>query len=567
MRYKHYLRLAGCIVTAGVLATLYIFGVPQLARFRFRSDLPPYDWGVYGVAPFRSYQSCSLTSPKLEILQWDPRCNSDFTFLAPRGFSVAEPSLLILDAQGDPVWVDYSWGEVHDFRVQQFKGKDYLTFWAGVQRGIHGEGSWYMLSSSYQLCYKISPVGKNLLGDLHEFQITDSGTALVTIYESIPFDLTAIGGPSSGWIYDCLFQEIDIVTGELLFEWRASNHYPISSTFLPLVGGDMSKPFDAFHMNSVDKDTRGNYLVSMRHTHTVSNINGKTGAVLWTLGGRLNDFTDVTDSGATEFSWQHDARWRGDNTITLLNNAAREFDSPGPYSYGMAIQLDIEARQATLQTLYSDSQQVLATSQGNLQVLQNGNVFVGWGHSAAFTEFTPEGEILCDIHFGASAYFSFGRIVSYRTFKGSWSGAPLTKPKAKMIDGGVYVSWNGATDVWEWQLEASDQPQREKPTFTMLEKTRKIGFETRISAPIVNQYMEFRVVALDAHGVVLGVTETMKIEAMLQGNSSNLRILLTVALISCAFLAVWYFWKRYGPHRTWPWRYQEYHTVPSNKSS
>lgn len=136
-----------------------------------------------------------------------------------------------------------------------------------------------------------------------------------------------------------------------------------------------------------------------------------------------------------------------------------------------------------------------------------------------------------------------------------------------MIDGGVYVSWNGATDVWEWQLEASDQPQREKPTFTMLEKTRKIGFETRISAPIVNQYMEFRVVALDAHGVVLGVTETMKIEAMLQGNSSNLRILLTVALISCAFLAVWYFWKRYGPHRTWPWRYQEYHTVPSNKSS
>lgn len=233
-------------------------------------------------------------------------------------------------------------------------------------------------------------MGKNLLGDLHEFQITDSGTALVTIYESIPFDLTAIGGPSSGWIYDCLFQEIDIVTGELLFEWRASNHYPISSTFLPLVGGDMSKPFDAFHMNSVDKDTRGNYLVSMRHTHTVSNINGKTGAVLWTLGGRLNDFTDVTDSGATEFSWQHDARWRGDNTITLLNNAAREFDSPGPYSYGMAIQLDIEARQATLQTLYSDSQQVLATSQGNLQVLQNGNVFVGWGHSAAFTEFTPE---------------------------------------------------------------------------------------------------------------------------------------------------------------------------------
>lgn len=147
MRYNHYRRLAGCIAAAGVLAILYIFGVPQLARFRFRSDLPPYDWGVYGVAPSRSYQSCSLTSPRLETLQWDPRCNSGFTFLAPRGFSVAEPSLLILDAQGDPVWVNYSWGEVHDFKVQRFKGKDYLTFWAGVQRDIHGQGSWYMVSA------------------------------------------------------------------------------------------------------------------------------------------------------------------------------------------------------------------------------------------------------------------------------------------------------------------------------------------------------------------------------------------------------------------------------------
>jgi hypothetical protein len=54
---------------------------------------------------------------------------------------------LILDAQGEPVWVDYSWGEVQDFKVQQFKGEDYLTFWAGVEVDIHGQGSWYMVSA------------------------------------------------------------------------------------------------------------------------------------------------------------------------------------------------------------------------------------------------------------------------------------------------------------------------------------------------------------------------------------------------------------------------------------
>ncbi|KAJ5630822.1 uncharacterized protein N7484_010922 [Penicillium longicatenatum] len=561
MRHNQALRLTGCIAAAAVLAMLYTFGVPQLARFRFRSDLPPYDWGVYGAAPSRSYLSCNLTTPRLEILQWDSRCDSGFTFLAPRGFSVAKPSLLILDAQGEPVWVDYSWGEVQDFKVQQFKGKDYLTFWAGVEIDIHGQGSWYMLNTSYQIQYRISPMGKILSGDLHEFQITDNDTALVTIYDSIPFDLSAVGGPSSGWIYDGLFQEIDIMTGELLFEWRASEHYPINSTFWPMVGGDISKPFDAFHINSVDKDAQGNYLVSMRHTYTVSNIDGKTGAVLWTLGGRLNDFTDVADSGATDFSWQHDARWWGNNTITLLNNAAREYDSPGPYSYGMSIQLDVEARHATLQTIFSDSQKVLATSQGNLQVLENGNIFVGWGHSAAFTEFTPEGEILCDVHFGASAYYSFGRIVSYRILKGTWSGLPLTEPKAKIIGDGVYVSWNGATEVWEWQLKVSDQSQSENPTFSTLGKARKIGFETRISAPNINQYREFRVAALDAHGMVLGETETIKTEAIPIGNISNFQILLTATLISSACLAFWGFWKRYGSYRTWLWKYKTYHIV------
>ena len=59
---------------------------------------------------------------------------------------------------------------------------------------------------------------------------------LLTIYDTIPTDLTLIGGPSSGWIYDCIFQEVDIATGELIFEWRASLHYPINSTFEELKG-------------------------------------------------------------------------------------------------------------------------------------------------------------------------------------------------------------------------------------------------------------------------------------------------------------------------------------------
>ncbi|KAL1850311.1 hypothetical protein Plec18170_007006 [Paecilomyces lecythidis] len=528
----------GLLATFG-LVLFYILIVPQLYRFRFRLDLSLYDLGFYGFSPSRSYVSTNLTSPLLEFVRWDARCDSGFTFLTPRGFSVDKPSLSILDADGELVWTDSSWGEAQDFKVQRYRGEDYLTFWAGVELDIHGNGSWYMLNSFYQPSYHISPIGESLVGDLHEFHITSDDTALITIYDAIPYDLTSLGGSSSGWVYDGLFQEIDIRTGELLFEWRASQHYPVDISFLPLGGnGDKSKPFDAFHINSVDKDPWGNYLVSMRHTHTISSIKGATGEVLWTLGGRVNEFSDVSNGGSTDFSWQHDARWLGNDTISLLNNAAREFDSPAAYSNGMVIQLDIHARKATLLPSYSDSQEVLATSQGNMRILENGNVFIGWGHSAAFTEFTAAGEVLCDVHFGASAYFNFGRIVSYRAFKGDWIGTPLTEPSAVVIDDGVYVSWNGATEVSEWQLEGFEQPSDQS---LVLESAPKTGFETRIGLPDDTKYPFFRIVALDSDGTALGQTPVMQTQGQGSKGSSDVRvwILIATALFLSVLYAIW----------------------------
>lgn len=113
----------------------------------------------------------------------------------------------------------------------------------------------------------------------------------MTTYEKIPADLSSLNGPAAGWIYDGIVQEIDIGTGSLIFEWRASDHYQVSDTFLPINGKGRTSDtaFDFFHINSVDKDPQGNYYISARHTHTVTCINS-TGDVLWTLGGRSNNY-------------------------------------------------------------------------------------------------------------------------------------------------------------------------------------------------------------------------------------------------------------------------------------
>lgn len=374
------------------------------------------------------------------------------------------------------------------------------------------------LDSAYTIRYIVSPVG--LEGDLHDFVITSNDTALLTIYDPIPADLTSLGGPELGWLYDGVFQEIDIATGELLFEWRSSDFYPPESSHFPLNdrGHERTLGYDYYHMNSIDKDDQGRYLVSGRHTHTVTCVDGTTGQVLWTLGGKHNDFQDESDGAATDFSWQHDARWRSANSITLLNNNANGEEDSSRDSVGLFIDLDIPARQAKVRTTYAHPQGFMATSQGNLQVLDSGNVLVGWGHSAAFTEYTPDGKIVCDVHFGASAYFTFGRVVSFRSFKGDWVGYPNTLPDAAIADNSVFVSWNGATEVATWRLEAWDGESLDNLTFTTVDHVERTGFETQIPFPSsVTSY--FRVSAMNLEGDVLGTTETLSRGPLSSGSS------------------------------------------------
>lgn len=243
------------------------------------------------------------------------------------------------------------------------------------------------------------PVG-NFEGDLHDFRITANGTALIIIYKIEAADLTPLGGPEMGYIYDGIFQEVDITTGSLLFEWHISHHVPYTTSYMPprKTGRESTSAFDAYHINSIDKDHAGNYLLSSRHTHSVMSIDGQTGDVLWTLGGQLNNFTDVSEGHATDFAWQHDARWHDDHSLTLFDNTAQGFLDDPTHSRGVIIDVDVPNRVASLRAAYSHPEGLRAISQGNMQVLpESGNVFIGWGHCAAFTEFAANGEGFCAI--------------------------------------------------------------------------------------------------------------------------------------------------------------------------
>lgn len=344
---------------------------------------------------------------------------------------------------------------------------------------------------------------------MHDFRITENGTALITIYDTIRADLSTLGGPEHGYLRDGLFQEVDIADGTLLFEWRMSDFVPVNASFEALrgTGWRHDLAYDAYHINSIDKDPSGNYLLSSRHTHSIYSIDGKSGEIIWTLGGKLNDFDDASEGRATDFAWQHDARLHDNHTLTLLDNQAEWFLDEPTHSRALTLDLDIPKRVARVRTTYIHPAEIRASSQGNVQVLpESGNVFVGWGHCAAYTEFSPEGEPLCESHFGAANWFQLGQVYSYRATRGRWIGQPDTRPAAAVAGSSLFVSWNGATEVAFWRLERGDGPGPNALEFESVKIIEKEGFETEIDLPPNFATSYYRVVALNRHKDILGTT-------------------------------------------------------------
>jgi hypothetical protein len=401
-------------------------------------------------------------------------------FLAPfRGTAAADA--LIVDDDGEPVWIHRSDRLVTDVRVQSHGGEPVLTYWEGDRKaGGHGEGTGVILGQDYRRVAEVR-AGDGVMGDLHEFTLTGRGTALLIAYPEVTADLRPLGGPRRGRVLDGRVQEIDIATGEVLLDWSALDHLDITETRTALPDKDDGTTFDPIHINSVQDDGDA-LLVSARNTCALYSLDRRTGAVRWRLGGRRGDF--AFGRGA-EFAWQHDARRRPDGTITLFDNHI-DAVGDGP-SRGLVLKVDAAARRVTRVREYADGT-TYGQYMGNVQLLPDGNAVVGWGSTPKMTEFGAGGTPVLEITGVGDG--------SYRSYRSPWTGRPRTRPAVatrRLGDGRtrVHASWNGATDVAAWRFRAGSTHAT----------TKRIGFETAITLPTGDDVVAE---ALAADGTVLG---------------------------------------------------------------
>jgi hypothetical protein len=404
--------------------------------------------------------------------------------------NAAQPGPMILDPKGRLVWfAPVSRGEPMNLQAQRYQGQPVLTWWVGKFRNW---GQDMILSDSYKTLAVIH--GANgLNADLHEFQITRQGTALIDAYKETKTDLSSVGGPRHGYALDCIIQELDIRTGRLLWEWHALGHVPLSASHAPVTNG--SVPFDYFHLNSIQQLPDGNLIISARNTWAVYEVNRKTGKVMWTLGGKLSSFRM---GPRTNFEWQHTARLSGDRLSVFDDGSAPQEE---PQSSAKILRINQRAKTVSLVHRYTHSPSLSANSAGSTQVLPDGNVFVGWGPEPDFSEYAPSGQQIFN------GVFVWGT-ATYRAFRFPWSGQPAAPPKIALVptsDGGVtvYASWNGATEVQRWQVLDGTLPDQLTADGPPRSRT---GFETPVHLSSRPPFVAVQ--AIGAGGKVLGTSDT-----------------------------------------------------------
>ncbi|KAJ5205941.1 hypothetical protein N7491_003435 [Penicillium cf. griseofulvum] len=421
----------------------------------------------------------------------------------------------IYDGEGRLIWTGSQQFEnrnVFDFKVVNSLGPDpqlSMILQPSWDRKVDS-GYGLIMTKDYQVERKL-PLRADLgIFDIHEFNILEDGkTALVTLYLSHEITLEEFGRPKeSTWLETGGYAEIDINTAEVVQSWDSFNRIPMPETvhytaYSPTEG---LPGWDYFHINSVDKNEIGDYLISARFTNTIYLISCMDGNIMWRLGGKYSDFEqDFT------FSKQHDAKFIESNgthhIISFLNNASDEEFNEENVSSVLFVELDTGARPMTAKAIrrYNRPDRQLSRLRGNAQLLPNDNVFTCWSKEGYISEHAGDGELLMTANFTSSRYSS------YRGYKFEFTGRPTAPPDMVASVYGTdetnmvttfWVSWNGATDVAEWKFYAQAS---EFGVPILIGKTPRSDFETMY---IARGYLDWvSAEAVDANGTVLGRSE------------------------------------------------------------
>ncbi len=243
---------------------------------------------------------------------------------------------------------------------------------------------------------------RNLSSRLHDLISLPDGSYWIMCDESRTVDLTPYGGLAAARVTGTVVQHI-AADGALLFEWSPFDHFAITDVDEAERRG---ATVNWTHGNAIDLDTDGSLLVSFRNLSEITKIDTRTGAVLWRLGGRRNQFTFL-DTPAPAFAHQHGVRIAGGSTFVILDNIGNPSESRAERYV-----VSETARTVRLSHSYGSTPGVTTQIGGSVQPLAGGRTLVSFGTEGRVEEYDAQGRLTWSIQGNAGYVFRAQRLRS-----------------------------------------------------------------------------------------------------------------------------------------------------------
>ncbi|MFN2399003.1 MAG: arylsulfotransferase family protein [Gemmatimonadaceae bacterium] len=236
----------------------------------------------------------------------------------------------------------------------------------------------------------------------HDLISDPDGGYWIMCDETRTMDLTSVGGFANARVTGTVVQHIS-ASGAPLFHWSAFDHFAITD----LEPADRTgATVNWTHGNAFDFHTDGSLIVSFRSLGEITKIHPVTGAVIWRMGGRRNQFTFV-DTPVPAFSRQHSARMPALGALLLLDNVG----NPGE-SRAERYAVDEATRTARLAHSYGSIPGVVTQIGGSVQSLPGGRTLVSFGTAGRVEEYDASGQVMWRIEGNAGYVFRAQRIRS-----------------------------------------------------------------------------------------------------------------------------------------------------------
>ena len=308
--------------------------------------------------------------------------------------SVGSAYLVALDSSGGVAWYRSfatQPGEIAIDAEQRSDGN--YTLFVGVSTG------WQATPGRF---FEVTPAGDSVRAhaaaspfytDPHEllFDYGNNGIERIHIigYDQRRVDLTSVGGKPDQVVAGHVILR-QSAAGAIEFVWNAWDHFSIADWIFVQPGVAQLPSIDFDHPNSIDRDEKGNYIVSFASLGEITKIDATNGQIIWRFGGRHNQFTFVNDP-MNGFGIQHDVRLLPNGDLIMVDNGLKHVP---PETRAVQYRLDLVAHTATLVWEYRHNPPLFAPFAGSVQRFANGNTLVAFGAEARVAEVAANGNVI-----------------------------------------------------------------------------------------------------------------------------------------------------------------------------